>query len=357
VNGKKRVLKAIEFDRPDRVPYAGFRLDTDLIPMILLTPKTWQPTALYFPYVSPLELSLGTWRSKRRLPRHWIHTKHQAIDEWGIVWERFGTFTSQGQVIDPPIKTWENLESLHVPDPRDPHRYRLFTRLGKLFPRKFKTGDLSHFLFERYHFLRGWENSMRDLVRPSPQVESLLNMLCDYFMAVADEWIQRGVDGILLVDDLGGQREPLMSPKAFQSLFFPRYKKIIEYCHDHGKPVFLHSCGDVREVMPALVEAGIDVFQFDSPDMTGIEWCAENFGGKVAFMDVVDIQNVIPDGKGTPEGIIAYTKRLIHQLGRFDGGLILSEYPTPKDLHPQPRAFGIMHGAWKRFGRYPLNVE
>ena len=109
--------------------------------------------------------------------------------------------------------------------------------------------------------------------------------------------------------------------------------------------------------MPALVGAGIDVFQFDSPDMTGIEWCAEHFGGKVTFMDVVDIQNVIPDGKGTPEGITIYTKRLIDQLGRFDGGLILSEYPTPKDLHPQPRAFKIVHDAWKQYSKYPLQAE
>ena len=212
MNGKERVLKAIEFDKPDRVPYAGFRLDTDFIPMIQLTPNSWQPPAPYYPYVSPLELAIGTWRSKRRLPRHWIRTKHQAIDEWGIVWERFGTFTSQGQVLDPPIKTWDDLESLHVPDPCDPGRYRL-KWLGKIFPRKFKAGDLGHFLFERYHFLRGWENSMRDIVRPSPQVGTLLDMLCEHFMAVAEEWIQRGVDGILLVDDLGGQREPPMPPR------------------------------------------------------------------------------------------------------------------------------------------------
>jgi uroporphyrinogen decarboxylase len=359
VNSRERVRRAIAFEKPDRVPYVGFTLATDLFPMIQLTPSSWQPKEPYMPYVSSLELALRLWRSKRKLPKGWIQTKHQAIDEWGIVWERFGTFTTQGQVIEPAIKTWDDLPNLKVPDPRDPARYSTFTKLGKLLGgKKFKTGSLAgHFLFEMFHFLRGWENSMRDIVRPPKQAGELLDTLCDFYLAIADEWIQRGVDGIMIVDDLGGQREPLLSPRAFQSLFLPRYKRIIDYCHDHGKPVILHSCGDVREIMPLLVDAGLDVFQFDSPDMTGIEWCSEHFGGKVAFMDVVDIQNVIPAGKGTLDDVVKYTKRLIYNLGRFDGGLLLNQYPTPGDLRPQKGAFKVMQQACKQFGKYPLDLQ
>lgn len=357
MNSRERVQRAISFEKPDRVPWFGIGPGSDLFPMIQLTPRSWQPREPYLPYVNPLELTFRTWRSKRKLPRGWIHAKHQAIDEWGIVWERFGTFTSQGQVIEPALKTWDDLPALTIPDPREPARYTLFTKLAKLLGRKrFKYASLgNHFLFEMFHFLRGWEHSMRDIVRPPKQASELLDRLCEYYIAIADEWIQRGVDALHLVDDLGGQNEPLLSPRAFKALFLPRYKRVIDYCHDHGKPVLLHSCGDIKEIMPLLVDAGFDVFQFDSPDMTGIEWCAEHFGGKVAFMDVVDIQNVIPAGKGTHDDIVRYTKRLIYNLGRFDGGLVLSQYPTPADLKPQKGAFTIARKACKRHGKYPLD--
>jgi len=357
MNSRERVQRAVNFDKPDRVPFVNNSPGTDILPMIPLVPTSWQPREPYLPYITYLEHAFRTWRPKRKLPKGWIKTKHQAIDEWGVVWEIYGTFTMHGQVVDPPIKTWDDLEKLSMPNPRDPARYSLFTKLAKLLPRKYKLGSVRNFLFEEYHFLRGWENTMKDIVKAPKQAHELLDKLQDYYLAVAEEWIQRGVDGIELIDDLGGQREPLMSPRAFENLFLPRYKKIINYCHDQGKHVFLHSCGDLREIMPLLVNAGLDVFQFDSPDMTNIEYCSSKFGGKVAFMDVVDIQHVIPAGKGTPADIIKYVKRLIYNFARLDGGLILTQYSTPKDLQPQKHAFKIMHAAAKKYGKYPLDLD
>jgi len=358
MNSRERVKRAVDFEKPDRVPYVGYSLTTDMFPLLYLVTKKWQPRAPYMPYVTPLETLLSGWRSKRRLPKGWYKAKHLAIDEWGVVWERYGSISDHGQVFEAPIKTWDDLDKLEMPDPRDPAHYSVFTRLAKVIARKrYKFGELGNFLWERYHFLRGWENSMRDLVKKPKQMGDLLDRLTEFFMAVADEWIQRGVDGIMITDDLGGQHEPLMSPKIYQELFIPRVKKIIDYCHEHGVHVIMHSCGDLRELMPSLIDAGLDVFQFDGPDQTNIEYCSEHFGGKVAFMDVVDIQNVMPASRGTKTDIVQYTKRLIYNLGRFDGGLIATEYGTPSVLKPQKGGFKTMHATIKKWGKYPLDID
>lgn len=285
--------------------------------------------------------------------------RHKAIDEWGVIWERTGSITSSGQVIKGSIETWDDLETFTPPDPHDPARYSLMTKIAKLIGRKrYRLPSLENCLWERYHFLRGWENSMMDMARPSPNVERLLDMLVEYFEGVAQEWIDRDIaDGIIAVDDLGGQTEPLMSPRAFDRLFKPRYAKIAKLCHDNGKHFFMHSCGDLKVLAPSLVDAGLDCFQFDGPDQTGIEWCSEHLGEKVTFMDVVDIQNVLPASKGTHEDIIKYVKKLIYYLGRFDGGLIGCEYGNPKILNMQPRAYKVMRRAYKEYGQYPLDME
>lgn len=358
MNSRERVKRAIDFEKPDRVPYAGFALDTDVFPLLFWVTKKWQPREPYMPYLTPLQTWLGGWKSKRKLPKGWYKAKHLAIDEWGVIWQRYGSISTLGQVFDAPIKTWDDLDNLEMPDPHDPGHYSVFTKLAKVIARKrYKLGSLGNFLWERYHFLRGWENSMRDLIKRPKQMDELLDRLTDYFMAVADEWIQRGVDGILATDDLGGQHEPLMSPKVYQQMFIPRVKKIIEYCHDHGEHFILHLCGDLRELMPSLVDAGLNVFQFDGPDQTNVEYCSEHFGGKVTFMDVVDIQNIMPATRGTTADIVRYMKRLIYHLGRFDGGLIALEYSSPSILKPQKGGFKTMHETCKKFGKYPLDID
>ncbi|MHA1681840.1 MAG: hypothetical protein ACTSUE_12590 [Promethearchaeota archaeon] len=70
MKSKERVRRAIEFTGTDRVPYFGILpWHSDLFPMFLVTPKSWQPVEPYMPYVHPLELKSGAWRSKRKLPR------------------------------------------------------------------------------------------------------------------------------------------------------------------------------------------------------------------------------------------------------------------------------------------------
>lgn len=357
MKSRERVIKALEFGGPDRIPYFSiFPWRSDVFPLFMVTPSSWQPAEPYMPYVQPIEVQSGAWRAKRRLPRGWLRSKHVAIDEWGVTWERNGAITSLGQVLDGPIKTWDDLDTYQFPDPHDPARFSLMTKLARVFGGgKYKLGSIGNFFYERYHFLRGWERSMQDIVRAPARAGELLDRLLDHYLALVDEWIARGVDGIICTDDLGGQTEPLMSPAAYKRLFIPRVKKVFDHCHDHGVHFVMHSCGDVKELMPALVDAGLDAFQFDGPDQTGVAWCGERFGGKVAFMNVADIQHVIP---ATTNGDIeAYVKKMIYHLGRFDGGLIGIEYATAGDLKPQRGAFRRMHAAYKAWGTYPLDLD
>ncbi|MHA1793835.1 MAG: uroporphyrinogen decarboxylase family protein [Promethearchaeota archaeon] len=359
MNSKERVKAAITFSSPDRVPYFGILpWNSDVFPMLPLTPKSWQPKEPFMPYIHTLELKFGTWKSKRKLPKNWIKKKHAAIDEWGVIWERNGSITDLGQVIDFPVKELDRVDAFKTPDPHNPERYSLLTKLSRILGRrKYKLGSLGNFFFERYHFIRGWENSMKDIARPSRGVFDLLNKLMEYYLSIAEEWIERGVDGIIAVDDLGGQSEPLMSPRTFKKVFAPYYEKVIKLCHDNAVDFMLHSCGDIKELMPALVNIGVDVFQFDGPEQTGVEWCGEHFGGKVAFMNVVDIQKVLPRERGTLADIEKYVKKMIYYLANFNGGLIGQEYPTPRVLHAHENAYKIMRKAYKKHGMYPLNIQ
>ena len=72
--------------------------------------------------------------------------------------------------VEGPLKTWDQLDSIKIPNGADPKRYALTGRLSRFLPKssKFRMGYMDNFLFERTHFLRGCENYMADLIR-SPE--------------------------------------------------------------------------------------------------------------------------------------------------------------------------------------------
>ncbi len=171
----ERVEPALKFQRPDRVPFIGYNgispLLSDVFPILPLTPATWQPlSSQYYPHVNGIQWDLGLyhWNPKQwnpslpKNPKIWRKQQHREIDEWGVIWEALGDGT-MGWPVEGPLKSWEDLDSLTVPQGNNPQRYALTGRLNHLLPKKskFRLGYMDNFLFERTHFLRGWEVFMR----------------------------------------------------------------------------------------------------------------------------------------------------------------------------------------------------
>ena len=65
---------------------------------------------------------------------------------------------------------------------------------------------------------------------------------------------------IQMGDDLGMQSGPMLSPKLYREMFFPRHKRMYQLIKEKTDIyVFLHSCGAIAEFIPDLIEAGVDI--------------------------------------------------------------------------------------------------
>jgi hypothetical protein len=86
--------------------------------------------------------------------------------------------------------------------------------------------------------------------------------------------------------------------------------------------------------VPELIDAGIDVFQFDQPELTGCKVWAGEFGSKAAFYCPVDIQKVMTTGdeKIIKEGALYMTE----QFKKCGGSLIAMDYGNWQDLNVLP---------------------
>jgi len=191
-----------------------------------------------------------------------------------------------------------------------------------------------------------------DMRRNPDPLKALIQKVTQFWLDAVEVAADLKVDGITVPDDLGDQKKTFMSPAMFRDFWLEPYTQVIHACHDHGLHFELHSCGAINNFVPMLVEAGVDVLQFDSPHMTGIDFQAE-FADRVTFKNVVDIQKVYPFAK--PEQVELEVKRMIAKLATHDGGLIGREYvDSHRVLRVPTDNIRAQRLAYEKWGYYPL---
>jgi uroporphyrinogen decarboxylase len=142
------------------------------------------------------------------------------------------------------------------------------------------------------------------------------------------------VHAILIGDDIGSQRGLMISPKLVSEFVIPGAKRLIDLAHSYGVKVLYHSCGAIREAIPMLIEAGVDIIHPIQALAAGMEpqGLKDDFGHQVCFCGGVDTQELLPNG--TPEDVMAAVK---HLREIFPTGLIISpsHEAIQSDVPPQ----------------------
>jgi len=321
MNSFERVLRAFEFRKPDRIPTWWLPWHgTDIWPIPWVTPNDWQPPKGHYPNVHPYLIKTRQWRWKNKpknVPKDWLNREHYAIDEWGCIWWHLSGGKTMGEVYKGPLNDgWDDLQSkIKFPDLDNPKRYKMHI-FAKIFGRrKFRVATLDNFIFERMHFLRGFNNLLMDFRKNPDKVLDLAKFLTPYYEKFIEKWAQYNVHGIFTTDDLGSKTRLFFSIDHFRKFLKPFYKRIVKLCHDLGLKFILHSCGQITKVIKEFIDIGIDGVQIDGPAQVGIERLGELYGGKICFITVVDIQKILP--VGTPKDVEENVKLMIKCLGNI----------------------------------------
>jgi uroporphyrinogen decarboxylase len=85
-----------------------------------------------------------------------------------------------------------------------------------------------------------------------------------------------------------------------------------------GLDVWYHSDGNISDIMPDLVELGIDVIncQASTMDINKLK----EFAGQICFRTDIDRQNILP--YVSPKKVREYIFDLFHKLGTPKGGIV-----------------------------------
>ena len=180
--------------------------------------------------------------------------------------------------------------------------------------------------FLTYKNLRGQAQAYIDLIKNPDIVHYCLDKLFN-FCYENTRLIYKAAPRMIMLsyvaEDFGSQTGLLYSPDHIREFFIPRMKRMIDLAHHHGAYAFFHSDGAIREIIPDMIEAGIDILNPIQWRCRGMEreGLKRDFGDKVVFHGGMDNQYTL--AFGTEEDVRSEVRDNIRILGR-GGGYILA---------------------------------
>ncbi|OHB57130.1 MAG: methyltransferase [Planctomycetes bacterium GWF2_42_9] len=309
MTSRELVKKTLKFEKPDRIPRHLWTLpwayDNFLHELADLQKKF------------PDDICVAPSYLKQTLPtKGEPYAEGIYVDEWGCVFENKHRGII-GEVKEPLISSWNDLDKIRIPEELfsvDIKQVNSFCKSTDLFV--LAGGGMR--LFERLQFIRRTDNLFMDIAEESTYFYELVNIVHQFNLKQLEIWMKTDVDAAMISDDWGSQRSLLIAPDTWRKIFKPLYKEYFDIAHHNGKFMFMHSDGYIKDILPDLIEIGLDAINSQIFCMDVAE-LGRKFKGKITFWGEIDRQNILPQGK-TDEVIKAV--ELVKSSMYQNGGVI-----------------------------------
>ena len=332
LNGRERVLMALNHEKPDRVPAD-----------IWAEPAVWER----------LRIDLGK-KDREEIRKHlnidirYVEPTYPADivqngvrqNMWGERWRMtetaFGTDWEHVEGVLVDAGSLDELEAFPWPncDMVDYSNLRAQCDLWREYALFFGNADF----FERPALLRSLEIFLMDTLDHPEWVAFIQQKFMDFYIedfTRAMEASDGKIDVYWALTDLGSQDRLLLSRNAMETFIYPALRTLADMVHREGVRFLFHSCGSIRRVIPELIVMGVDILNPLQPQATGMDpvELKDEFGGDLVFHGGIDIQYLLPLEK--PDTVKSEVKRRVGILGG-DGGYILApshnlQNDTPTD--------------------------
>jgi len=312
MTSRERVVRAIRFGRPDRPPISHAIL----------------PSAQYHYGDRLKEITDSVpedfgWRFLPDMPREALPPLYRLgvnRDSFGTVWK----VTHEGRCgipVECPIaEDWSNYADYRWPEvfAAGMPKYRLYSgHMAGTSPCYYARGGWFVF-FEQLQQLHGFEATLVDIMTGRSEIYHLRDRLLEFMLAWLDKWIALPYQGLHFADDWGTQTNLMMPPAKWREFFKPAYAQMFRKVKAAGMDVWFHSDGQILDIIPDLVELGVDVLNCQASVMDRKE--LRKFAGRIAFRTDIDRQHVLPFV--SPAEVKEHVNALFHDLGTPDGGII-----------------------------------
>lgn len=204
-----------------------------------------------------------------------------------------------------PITNWQEFEKYPWPDPR-----KITTRGLEWYEHNLPedmcvvaSGGFAHFA-ELLTWLMGYETLCYSLYDNRELVQAIADRLLEIYTVVVERMLQfERVKIVWGSDDMGFRSGTLISPNDLRAFVLPGHARMAEMSHTAGRPYLLHSCGNLRSIMPDLIDwVKIDAKHSYEDTIETVEEAKASYGSRMAILGGIDIDFLC---RSTPEQVRA----------------------------------------------------
>lgn len=186
-------------------------------------------------------------------------------------------------------------------------------------------------------------------------VKEMVMTLAELTIIMAELMINNGFrfDGAFLFNDMGYKNGLLFSPDTYQKTHYDADRLLYAYFHSKGMKTLLHSCGNVTELVPVLIDTGLDCLQpLEVKAGMNLIRLKENYGDQLAFMGGIDVRLMADED---PAKIEEEIKKKFEVAKKNGGYIYHSDHSIPKNVSFQQycRVMELV----KKYGAYPEYEE
>ena len=210
-------------------------------------------------------------------------------------------------------------------------------------------------ILEAGQALRGWGQFMMDMAADPAFTHAMLDKLTTSYLVNLKRYLEAVGDYIQTIyvgDDLGTQSGMQLSLSMYREYVKPRHEAIYQYIRRHSDvAVYLHSCGAIYDVIPDLIEEGIQLLNPVQTSAVGMEprRLKEEFGDTLTFYGGgCDTQSVLQSA--TPEEIREHVRERM-EIFKPGGGFIFCQIHNIQADVPPENVVAMLDAAYE-FGSY-----
>lgn len=334
MNPRERVLAAAAHREPDRVPFdywarrdVSVRLmkhlgveDHEALLRRLGVDMRGIPVGERHPGFDERCTVLGG-ESESSGRKYLLHPDGSFESRWGIVM-KLGRDGLYDQWLRGPFSDDRRLERFDWPDPDVFDPVETIRERVAGYAGNYALLGRVNLPFKICWHMRGLENFLCDMIADPGYARELTARIAAYEREKGRRLARAEVDIVGIYGDLAMQDRMLVKPAAWRAIEKPILAGMIAAFKEEkpGLLVFFHSDGDVSEIIPDLVEIGVDILNPVQPECLDPAAVKRDYGDRLTLHGTISIQRTLP--RGAPADVRHEVARRLDTCGH-GGGLII----------------------------------
>ncbi|MFC1452679.1 uroporphyrinogen decarboxylase family protein [Verrucomicrobiota bacterium] len=242
------------------------------------------------------------------------------------------------------VREWADLEKIGRPDPGGPRRclqQYLDAAAGT------DIGVCAHMcapFFVAYMAMGPVpiQSFMLSLHDDLPLVERLMDIQLENQLAIWEGIKDLPLSFAVVADDVAATSGYFCRPALMDEIWAPRAQRLARAVKDTGLPMLWHCCGKLDDVLPHLVDWGVDAINPVQPACNDIYRIKKDYGDRLCLVGNMSIEGVL--AFGTPDEVAADTRQHIERLSE-DGGYVVASSHCIIDGVPVDNYLAMIHAA------------